>query len=90
MVLAVFDIELFTILMTLVTTCILTLLATALDSCRDHIEQLYGEESLEIARFEALQDSVREAAGWEKVPDETAPSQTVSSLARNGSQHIQI
>jgi hypothetical protein len=34
------------------------------DSCRDHIEQLYGENSREIARFEALQSSVREDSGW--------------------------
>ena len=40
------------------------------DSCRDHIGQLYGSESDEILRYEALQDSVREAAGWVKMEDD--------------------
>mmetsp|Transcript_71874 Transcript_71874/g.105312 ORF Transcript_71874/g.105312 Transcript_71874/m.105312 type:complete len:253 (-) Transcript_71874:333-1091(-) len=42
----------------------------AADSCRDHIDQLYGEDSPEIERFEVLQDSVREAAGWVKMEEE--------------------
>jgi len=41
----------------------------AADSCRDHIAQLYGEDSTDLARFETLQDSVREAAGWVQVED---------------------
>ena len=41
----------------------------AADSCRDHIAQLHGDGSPDLARFETLQDSVREAAGWVKVEE---------------------
>ena len=48
-----------------------TLMRVKADSCRDHIGQLYGSESNEFLRFEALQDSVREAAGWVKMEDDS-------------------
>lgn len=41
----------------------------AADSCRDHIAQLYGDNSVQMDGFETLQETVREEAGWIQVDE---------------------
>ncbi|EKX36747.1 hypothetical protein GUITHDRAFT_117045 [Guillardia theta CCMP2712] len=40
----------------------------AADACRDHIDELYGEDSITRIKFDMLQEKVRESSGWSTPP----------------------